>query len=183
MLMMIFKMVAMFVKMVKVMMMPMVMMIIMMPVFLGRRMMLMLVVMMMMVMMTRMIKLRKMRWMIMMLRRNTCQECPGFTRATSCRNSKAECHRPTGSHQLDPHFALAWASKNNKVQISMSHEAAQIEPRTRTHILCERAQSKRRSRFQRATSTSCQNLPEKCCGPQSEHPDQAPALRATVRSP
>ena len=59
--------------------------------------------------------------------------------------------------------------------------APQNEPRTRTHILCERAQSKRMSRFDK--SHFMQFFCWKNAALQSEHPDQAPAFTPTVRTP
>ena len=64
-------------------------------------------------------------------------------------------------------------------KIYRKNAAAQIEPGTRTHILCEPAQSKRMSGFHE--SHFIRKITEKNAAAQSEHPDQAPAFTATVR--
>ena len=82
-----------------------------------------------------------------------------FTRATLYRNLQEKCRCPDWGQNADTHFVRACAVE---MHVNISQEtseeplyienyrenaAAQIEPRTRTHILCEPAPSKCTSRF------------------------------------
>ena len=66
-------------------------------------------------------------------------------------------------------------------EIYRKNAAPQLEPRTRTHTLREPAWSKRMSTFHK--SHFLQKFTAKKARDQSEHPDQAPAFTASVRTP
>ena len=80
--------------------------------------------------------------------RNACQD---FTRATLCENFQEKCapqnHGADGMQAcaVEPHVKISQEPLHTEIYRKIA--ATQIEPRTRTHTLCEPAQSKRMSRF------------------------------------
>ena len=96
------------------------------------------------------------------------------TRATLYGNLQEKCRSPNhGTY-------FVRAQERLYTEISRKNAAAQIEPGTQTHTLCEPAQSKRMSKFHKShfvRKFTCK-MPQTRV---STH-DQAPAFTATVRT-